>query len=197
MVYVNDQERAEEMYDEIVHKKPYHMRRNIAAVSKLLYFVLIVVDVFLYGRPKVIVWCTAVVLLLIWAFMMPACCPEFLSRNWKKMFVDTKDFYLIMMIFMKGMHVSYTCAYYNIERVVYNEEMRRLEIYGKFDKIKQKGTGEVTPPRRVKKVFIYESVQNFDELRKVVEDKVAIANRSNTIYALQERMDKIRSMRNK
>jgi len=171
MAYVNDRDKTKEIYDEIVHKNPYLTRRNIIATLNLLYFVLIIVATFLYGHAKVIVGCTALALLLIWACMMPFYRPLFIEPFWKKVVVDTKDFYLVVMMFAKNFHVSYTCAYYNIERVVYNKEMCRLEIYGKFDKLKQKGTGEVVP-RRAKKVFIYESVQNFDELKKYIEDKV-------------------------
>lgn len=196
MTYVSDRDKMKEIYNDIVHKSPYRMRRNIVASLNLWYFVLAIVAVFLYGYYKAVVGCISLVLIVIWAVLRPSCYPPFIEPYWKKVAVDVRDSYLAVTMVAINKRVSYLCAYCNIERMAYNKEMHRLEIYGKFDRLKRKGIGDAIP-KRTDKVFIYESVQNFDELRKVVEDKVAIANRSNTIYALQERMDKIRNMRSK
>ena len=196
MEYVSDMDKTKEIYNDIVHRSPYRMRRNIVASLNLWYFVLIIVAVFLYGYYKAVVWCISLVLLVIWAILRPSCYPPFIEPYWKKVVVDARDSYLAVTMLTENRRVSYMCAYYNVERMTYNKEMHRLEIYGKFDRLKQRGTGEVVP-RRAKKIFIYESVQDFDELRKCIEDKVEIADKSNTIYELQERMDKLRNMRSK
>ena len=196
MTYVSDKDKTKEVYHDIVHRSPYRMRQNIVTSLNLWYFVLAIVAVFLYGYYKAVVGCISLVLVIIWAILRPSCYPPFIEPYWKKEVVDVRDSYLAVTMVAINRRVSYLCAYCNIERVVYNKEMRRLEIYGKFDRLKRKGTGEATP-KRADKVFIYESIQDFDELRKVVEEKVEIANRSNTAYALQERMDKFRSMRSK
>lgn len=196
MTYVSDISKMKEVYNDIVHKSPYRMRRNIVASLNLWYYVLIIAAVFLYGYYKTVVGCISLVLLVVWAAMRPSCYPPFIEPCWKKVVVDVRDSYLSVTMFSRNRSVSYMCAYCNIERVAYNKEMRRLEIYGKFDRLKQKGAGEAIP-KRAEKIFVYESIQDFDELRKVVEDKVDIQNRSNTIYALQERMDRFRSMRSK
>lgn len=196
MTYVSDISKMKEVYNDIVHKSPYRMRRNIVASLNLWYYVLIIAAVFLYGYYKTVVGCISLVLLVVWAAMRLSCYPPFIEPCWKKVVVDARDSYLAVTMFAKNRSVSYMCAYCNIERMVYNKEMRRLEIYGKFDRLKQKGAGK-SIPKRAEKVFVYESIQDFDELRKVVEDKVDIQNRSNTIYVLQERMDRFRSMRSK
>lgn len=196
MTYVSDRDKMKEIYYDIVHRSPYRMRRNIVASLNLWYFVLAIVAVFLYGYYKAVVGCISLVLIVIWAILRPSCYPPFIEPYWKKEVVDVRDSYLAVMMVVINKRVSYLCAYCNIERTVYNKEMHRLEIYGKFDRLKRKGTGDAVP-KRVEKVFVYESIQNFDELRKVVEEKVEIANRSNAAYALQERMDKFRSMRSK
>lgn len=196
MTYVSDRDKMKEIYNDIVHKSPYRMRRNIVASLNLWYFVLAIVAVFLYGYYKAVVGCISLVLIVIWAVLRPSCYPPFIEPCWKKVAVDVRGSYLAVTMVAINKRISYLCAYCNIERMTYNKEMHRLEIYGKFDRLKRKGIGDAVH-KRTDKVFIYESVQDFDVLRKAVEDKVSIANRSNTIYALQERMDKIRSMRSK
>ena len=196
MTYVSDKGKTKEIYYDIVHKSPYRIRRNIVASLNLWYFVLAIVAVFLYGYYKAVVGCISLALVVIWAILRPSCYPPFIEPYWKKEVVDVRDSYLAVAMVAINRRVSYLCAYCNIERMVYNKEMHRLEIYGKFDRLKQKGLGEAVP-KRADKVFIYETIQDFDELRKVVEDKVEIASRSNTIYVLQERMDRLRSMRSK